>query len=404
MNAALLKTWSRRAAWLALVVLLLLIAAWTVLNVVGSLRWERAIGDLRDAGLGVTLEALVRPPAAASENAAPYYTAAFGLQVAENPAGAFDKSVRGMSDEERARLREWLAKNRESFDMVARGGKRPVCRFERDYRQGYAMLLPELGPMIKLGEALQLRAELQAFDGDAVGARDSIRSIFTLADSQKTEPLLILQLVRATLHARALKGLAACVTADTPEAELREWRAIVPDPDVAFAGSLQAALRGDMAMAIDLMSRPSPDILGTELPPLRGAFGWLFRPWLRWDGSRYLSLMRRAADASVRPYPEARADFAEFDQVFRSSSPWTQPMCSLLLPALSRALDATTAARARLATARAGLAATGRAPAPVTELNPFTGKPLILDAAAGKIVCDGVPEGQEPIVWVIPSK
>lgn len=404
MSTILLRTWLRRAGWLALVLLLVLVAAWTVLNVVGSSRWEGALGDLRRAGLSVSPATLAPPAVPVSENAAPYYMAAFGLYVAEDPQSADEKQVRAMSEEERGRLRTWLSRNSESFEMIARARKRPLCRFERDYSQGFAMLLPELGPMTRIAEALRLRAEVQALDGDGAGARESIRSIFALADTQKTEPILIVQLVRVSMMARALEGVAACVTAETGEDELKEWRAIVPDPDVAFAGSLQAAFRGEMAMVADLMSRPSPEVLGREMSQFEGPFGWLFRPWLLSDGGRYMSIMRRAADASVRPYPEARVEFDELDRLCKWSSPWTLPMCTLLMPATMQSLNATTAARARLAVTRAGLAATGRPAAPVTEINPFTGKPLTLDAATGRIVCDAVPENQQPIVWELPSK
>jgi hypothetical protein len=40
----------------------------------------------------------------------------------------------------------------------------------------------------------------------------------------------------------------------------------------------------------------------------------------------------------------------------------------------------------------------------MTEINPFTGKPLTLDAATGRIVCDAVPADQQTIFWQVSSK
>jgi len=404
MSIVILRRWLRRVGWLSLVLLLVLIAGWTAMNVVGSSQWEQSLGELRTAGFKVSLESMASPPLPASENAAPYYTAAFALHVAEDPPLEVEKRVRAMSEEERASLKEWLSRNKESFEMITRARKRPRCRFERDYRQGYAMLMPELAPMIKIADALRLRAELQALEGDVAGARESIRAIFDMADTQRSEPILIIQLVRVTMVTRALEGLAACVTAETGEAELKKWREIVPDPDVMFGEALQTAFRGEMALLADLLSRPLPQVLGVELPQFQGIWGWLYRPWILSDGATYMSIMRRAADASVRPYPEARIEFDELTRLCRKSSQWTQPICSLLLPALFNSLDATTAARARLAVARAGLGATGRVPAALTEINPFTGKPLTLDAATGRIVCDAVPAAQQTIFWQVSSK
>jgi hypothetical protein len=347
------------------------------------------------------------PPA---ENGAPYYSAAFALFVDAEDDDLDWKPVKDGTPEVRARLKAWIARNREALEMLARARQRPRCRFDHDYRQGFQMLLPELAPMMKVSRLLQMRAELQAIEGDGAGARETVRSSFALADCGKDEPLLIFQLVRAVLFNRAAETVGACITSETTAADLQEWRALVPAPEEPFKGCLERCLRGELAIVAETLSRPLEEFPGLAEPKLNGPWAWLLRPWLMSDGARYVGVMRRSAEASRNAYPQARIEFDALDKDQESRRSWARPISGALLPALGRGLDSLTAAPARLATLCAGLEAelehrrTGKVPSSVVRTDPFTGKPLTYDPKAGRISSVGASTNPEPIEWVLRGK
>jgi hypothetical protein len=403
----------RRAAWILVLLLLLGVVAWTVGNVVATSRFEGALRGLQEAGYPTSLIGMAPASPPPGEDAAPYYTAALALHVKppEDSDVEWDPEPLGkivdMTPEQRTKLKTWVAANQESFDMLARARGRSRCRYEHDFAQGYSMLLPEVQHLLALSRTLRVRAVLQSLDGDVAGAQDSVRSILALGESLREEPVLIEQLVRIVALRLAMGAVDACVSATTSEADLKAWVELLP-PNGFLDEALSRAARGEIGMLADTVAggpRIDFDQMMLGLPMC----GPLLRPMVRSDAARFLEIMRQASEAYAKPYPAARIELDQIEAGFREKH-WSRPVCNSLLPSFRKSLETMTAAKANVAVVRAGLLAelarakSGKAPERLETADPFTGKPLTIDAA-GKIASAG-PEktllpNNDPIEWVL---
>jgi len=407
----LFSSWRRRAAWIVLVLALMAATIWTAANVWAGMRLRSTIERLGAAGYPLSLSKATGKPVPAVENAAPYIQAACLLYRAPTdtePAWTKEPevSVAELSPEETKQLEAWITLNRESTDLLERAGTRRKCRFERDYSLGFSTPLPEVTPAMGLSNVLRYRAELEARRGDFRSARKSVVMMFALADSFRTDPILIVQLVRWNILRRALSTAGICITADTTSEDLAEWESVLPAEEV-FEGSIERALQGEMATVAEYLSPPSQGgsvhgAISEELLRLSGPIGWAARPLVRWDGARYLETMRGLIEACKLPYRESLRQAAELEGAGKSS---VGPLSSLLLPTLQGCIRATATARADLAVTKAGVAAErtratkGRYPEAVNGIDPFTGQPLLYERAPGRISSVGGGTGERAPEW-----
>ena len=409
----------RRGAWVLLVLLILSVAVWTGGNAIATFRFETALRGLQEAGYPTSTIEIAPSSPPPGEDAAPYYTAALSLHVKppEDPDVEWEAEPPGkiaeMTPEQRSKLKTWVAANQESFDMIARARKRSRCHYEHDFTQGYSMLLPEVCNIIALSRTLRVRAVLQAIDGDIAGAQDSVRSILALGESVREEPVLVEQLIRFIVVRLAMGTIDACVYARTSEGELRAWAALLPREGF-LDEALTLAVRGEIGMHAAMMAAgPRSEVdqailgVGGPLP------SWLLRPLIRFDAGHFLGIMRQAAGAYGKPYPEARIVLDRIELDPREGRSWSRPVCSSLLPAFGRSLESLTAAKAHVAVVRAGIEAelarqkSGRYPAAAGVMDPFTGKALRGDPTEGKISSAGPPGGRlqnDPIEWALREK
>lgn len=399
----------KRCAWILLVLLIAAVAAWTGANVYGSQRLKSTLQDLEESGYRTTAPALAPSPLPRSQNAAPFYTAAFALmeKADDEEHALLDDALAGgaarLSDARRAALAAWIDRNADTLELSERARKRPRCLFERNYNDGFRMLLPELSPALQLGRLLQVRAELQALAGDGPGARGSVHAILRLADAFREDPPLVSQLVRLQIAAGALSAVDRAVTGETPEAELRAWAETVRTAGAPH-GMLEVSMRHDLAMTADLIRNPPDEVWSGLLGSSR--LSVLFKmcaPLMKLDGAACLHAYRALADAAARPHREADAAAATLQAAAQQSS-WRRPLRAVLLPSLGRIFGRCIAVDARAAVVRAGLEAervrrsTGAYPEKIEAVDPATGKPLLYDRAEGRIASAAASK-EEPIEW-----
>ena len=72
--------------WAFLVLFIVSVVVWTILNGVANVRFDAVVRELEQAGYPIDLPAIVPPDLPASENGAPYYTAAFALAARAQPS------------------------------------------------------------------------------------------------------------------------------------------------------------------------------------------------------------------------------------------------------------------------------------------------------------------------------
>lgn len=402
--------WIRRAAWVLVVLLLLSVLIWTGANLYGSSKYQTAIRTLEAEGFELQPAKIAPPPVPALENGAPFYAAAFALYVEperDEQAGPWAK-LRDLEPADRAVVETWLARNGEAFEMIRRAQKRPRCRFERDYRQGYSLPLPELSKVIALSRALAMLAEQQVLAGDGAAARETVKLMFGLGESLRDDAILVSVLVRLTAANLALGAVDNVVSDQTSAAELAEWQAVLPK-DEFLQGGMERAYRAEMALAAAVIGDPSPEIW--EMLAGQGALNrilWdLARPLVRSDGARFLLDMRRMVRACGMPYREA---LAEIDQVpTQEIDPIWSPVRRMLMPAMGKCLNRQAAVQAKLRLVRAGLEmervrrTAGSYPEATSAIDPFSGKPLVVDLKAGTVALAGPPDKSlpedEPLIW-----
>lgn len=417
-----MKRVAKWTGWSFLVLFILGIIAWTIANAVGSSRLERELAAVKESGLATHITQMAPAKPAPGENAAPLWLAAFALleESGEFPECYLRGSKMDFSQhtaDEKKELRAWLEKNADVFSLATRARDRKVCHIERQYADGFTLLLPDVAKSIRLGKILQLRAFSLADEGKPEAARDAIRDLLALADAYKDEPVLVCQLVRVVVAQLALDAIDRCITAETSEADLKAWLDVLPDPK-RYDGMMERGFRGELAVIAGLLSQSMSQLwdqlahvthpMNEDPELLRPLAGNLLLPVLKSDGARYLALMRRAIEIAQKPYLEARPPMAALSaEVEDDSSVW-HPVTRILMPALFRCLDNHAHLIAKISVLRAGLeaelerAAKGRYPEKIGTLDPFTGKPLFY--GEGRIESVG-PEGRlDKPMWKLRHK
>lgn len=411
----------RLSLWSLLALTLLAVAAWTMAHVVADSRLEGVLEELRKAGYATTMNeqvpfGVIPHPLDPRENGAPYFTAAFALWIepdpdtAESYARALDNGFSSLSREEKDKLGRWLDENEEAFSLLSRAAVRPGCQFERDYSQGYSMLMPEVTKAIRMAKMLQLRAQRAAEQGKEDVAQGSMRHIFALADSVKEEPILVSQLVRLIVVGTALESVDRCVTSETSEEDLRAWLGLLPNENLFDHTGFERGMRGELAMSADLLRNlDTVNALGY----LRGRSGWLMRPILKWDGASHLLFLRRGIESGRKPYSHYLSELTAIEREIEETR-WRRPVTSMLMPAVLKANVNRTNLQAKLAVVRSGLrheiarSSQGTYPDHPEGTDPFTDKPLLYQPVQGRIVSVGA-DGREEIseddaTWMLRHK
>jgi len=166
----------------------------------------------RKAGIPTTAAEFAAhvPTAEPAENAAPFYRKLKGVtrlpqdidwltaHVAYRPTPALLKDAQAVLDARRAAL-----------DAVEQAVKLPKCWFDRDWKLGGAVLMPEYADMKAAARLLVLRGTLAAQRGDSATALADIDRILKMAEHQRNEPSAIATFVAEGLDDIAIKALAS---------------------------------------------------------------------------------------------------------------------------------------------------------------------------------------------------
>lgn len=100
------------------------------------------------------------------------------------------------SDGLRKAIREYLEANADRLRLLHDAAKHPVSRFPLDLSKGAQLELPHLGKLRDASRLLQLEAFVAVEDGDPERAVQAILAAMAGADTLRSEPLVISQLVR----------------------------------------------------------------------------------------------------------------------------------------------------------------------------------------------------------------
>ena len=406
------------------VVALILLAGYTAYRLILKARVRAELAWFAEAGYPTTLEELDAwyPTPPPGENAADVYLQAFqNLAEAAEADLEFLPVVRGadwpptaepLSQEMRQAIARYLDANREALRLLHEAAAYEQCRYPIDLKDGDATLLRHLEGVADSARLLVVEAIAHAEENDPPGVVRSISSTLALAESLRSEPVLVSQSLRQDCCRIAVQALEHGLAATT----FSEEQISAMSSALATADSREPFRRG----------------LAGELPFGSATFGMTFEQvvppphsamrrasWALYVGSgvreldhlAYLGIIRRLVGSAARPNPKRmRAD----GDVGAQADPLPSycRLTPMLLPTFGPGSthSAVRAARTALAVERFRLSR-GKLPESLQDLvpdylgsvplDPFDGKPLRYRVTDhGYIVysigADGVDDGGMP--------
>ena len=262
-----------RLWYLAVIILVTLIAGFLVYRRAGRTKLQAHLDALRAAGYPVDLVELdawyAMPPA--GENAAEYITEAIAQRKAPGTAEAEDQPwlrqdqfpprTQPLSQESQTLIAQVLDDNQEPIALLEEAATFSTSRYPVDLTRGHATLLPHLGGFRNTLYLLCLKALFAAEQGQPAVAADALAAAFAVADSLAPEPITISQLVRLASQQIALSATEQVIN----RTALREDDLSRLDKILSAAYDPNAMIRGfvgERCMAIQALSRPQEAGLG----------------------------------------------------------------------------------------------------------------------------------------------
>lgn len=301
-----------------------------------------------------------------------------------------------------------------AMTLIAQATERPQCRFNIDYSKGAETLLPHLAKLRNLSRFLGAVGGAAVERGDRESAWECALWELRLADSVRTEPLLISQLVRIAMAS------IACSTVQQAAVPLPPAAAIVPTLDQRLAGfddpgPAVLAIDGERLIFTEWIFR-QPQAKIQELLQA-GAEAAAPAPTAEQVAAARVVCSQataRLAELAAQPYYQVRGELEAFPGTIGRGNPLAQS----LLPSLGNYCRRVAESQALVRVTRLGLrvtqhkAAQGAYPPSLAALkladipaekqqDPFTGKPLCYRPAGDGFVLysvgpDGVDDGGTP--------
>jgi hypothetical protein len=339
----------RLLKWIAIAVVALGVL-YAVLLGVSTRSLRRAYAELEADGRPMFPNEIIPPPLGVSENADALYEAA-ALQLkarALDDSTLFNElsSLAGdflnddIEPQQADRLAELLRSEnaRAALELVDEGAGRPGYRREINYSNGAEILLPHLTELRNLTRIQCARARIEAAGGNPEEAWRTVLLTVNLADSLRSEPILISQLVRMAqfgLTASTIHEISAVAPPDAQTiAQLGERLRIFESQEpLALAFDGERLLMGEWAFG--LPRRDFRSILGSEEAALLRLIGSIwFRPLFQADHAAYLRLMGDQTESALQPYSidEGRHLGQSFSRI-----PVYCVLTRMMTPALARA-------------------------------------------------------------------
>ncbi|QDV10834.1 hypothetical protein CA51_06880 [Rosistilla oblonga] len=214
------------------------------------------------------------------------------------------------------------------------------ARFDHDFTQGIALLLPNVQSLRSGARMLKLEAHTNAHRGDPAACLQSLEALFTIGRAIENDPILVSQLVMI-----AMDGMAVRTTVDLlphlqwNDSQLQRLQELVRQPN--YLDSVRNSLLGEQVFVMQAFENPIS--IGEERTTLPGL------PFFRaGDQALYLELMGDYIEGTKVSWSESfrAADSAQTRLTEATKSP-IHGIRYLLTTLFFPALEAVNAAGAR---------------------------------------------------------
>lgn len=262
-----------------------------------------------------------------------------------------------LTDVERSLMAAYLTENAEPIRLVRESMGHDTSRFPTDLTRGMATELPHLSELRRLSSLFEVKATSDAAAGKTDDAVESVLAAFHVGESLAEEPVLISQLVRIACHSIAQSALGQVLG----RTELSQPQLTRIEDAIGTIEARDTFYRGFVGEFVNGLGAFDGGF------PIQGTFGesqsvaqstatlytWTFG---RGDRAWYVSQMIRIIDASRLPVEERLTRSKEIEREIEAGISWTRALSSILLPALSRGVDAGVRDHAGLRCARVAVA------------------------------------------------
>jgi hypothetical protein len=299
-----------------------LVLGWLTYQAVVESQIQAEFELARASGLPITASDLAGPNTLVTlyPNAAPYYQiVSDGLLSMDQDAkkvylGLYDPK-RNLSPEE---IRQGLAQVAYLMPEIDRAATATNCRFKRDYRLGYAVLLPEYATMRQVSRIKLAQAKLALADGNRTDALKELTLAANVARHCGSDTNEIATAVRAWVEEDVMKVVRDLKPSSDEAAAVLEGLGELPDArkDIGSHIALYRYTMSTVASESD-WAQVQTD-LGLRKDDLKNepVQDWLYRRGFVQKATdlSILRAMRKAAE-SVPANPKSSNDFADYNRL-----------------------------------------------------------------------------------------
>ncbi len=354
----------RKVLWsITGIIFLIYLIPHTILNFSAGLDLKRAIREAEEAGIKLKIEEIIPPPVPDKENAALIYQEAFVLidKLKEKykdeweymPYESKNKVLEELTVEQKNNITKLLLEDKdfvEFYSLIEEAVNSPKCRFDLNYEEGPAMLLPHLQKMRRLAQLVAARTYILTEENRYKEAWESFLVGIKIGESLKDEPLLISQLVRIALNGIAAASFQPIISVSTEDISIKDYQNLISEidrkenkltkgleADLAFEGTFvyKKLLKGNVKELYGFLG-PSEG-LGFERLVLT-FYCYPGRPLLKQDYAFHARYLNESLNLSRLPYYQIKNKLSKLDKELEEVG-WRGKylLSAILIPALNRA-------------------------------------------------------------------
>lgn len=400
--------WRRIVKWgvrIVLILVVLVVAAWSIWNYSVGRALRNEIDRIRTAGEPVTFRDLTASlkKVDRANDAGPSYAAALELlrgrgkgKDAEIEKG-LDKAAKDHvrpSSELLAEAEQLLEENRMALELIDIGRDLPGCNYDLGLDYGLSFVLPRLGAARGTAKMNSLRTRVLAFQGKGNEASRSVLSSLRMLRMFDRQPILIHHLVRVACLSLVLDDIPIILEFAHPSPDvMQELEDELLQAEKSM--NLKRVWIAERVYSLEIMRNliSSPRILDAALqdrPPIAESWpnSFALSPFVRSMALDHIRTYSKWIEASVNDWPEALDAIEESDE-----ESWIGMFARMLRPSIERAVVLTGSSIAEVRSARLALMieryrrSKGSLPAKLEEVeaasggelprDPFTGRGLI---------------------------